>query len=206
MNYFLTLLIVTFLSGLSFGQEIGVSYSKLWSGNYEIENPGGVAIYISQSILGIGVKVQYENHRNEREYFGHVVFGFMPNPNDMGDEQVLSNSSIQSIDLSLSAPPIKIKNAALRLGLGIGHNVLSGKREGTRTGRKHDLFESTNPGIFAEATLIFAKIKPLPVNFYVTGKVKNILSFQSVVDIEAPFSQEFITTSLQFGMAYRFGP
>lgn len=203
MKYISIIIASIFLSSLSFSQEVGMSYSKLWSGHYEIENPNGFGIFISKSISRVGLKLEYTNHRNEREYYGYIISGFMQHPTEKQEELVKSYSQIHSIDLSVNYPLLKIKNINFGIGAGIGQNIMSGKREGTQTGKTSNLFDSTKLGMFLEATITLEKMKHIPISFYIAGKFKNIIASQAPTDIESPFSNEINSSSLQFGLSYK---
>lgn len=206
MKFYCTILLAIFVfPTLTFSQELGLSFSKLWTNNYELENPEGFGIYILQPVIfsNLRLQVEYTYFQNKREYFGYLVGGFLPYPVPE-KERIISNSYLHSIELSIRPTFLKSKYINGSLGLGISHNIMGGKREALTTKRKADLYGGSKFGVALAFYLETEKIHSFPLNVFLSGKFKYIRSSIQPTDIEAPFSLEITSYIIQIGVFHKF--
>ena len=207
MNMFKLLFTSLFLCGSLSAQHIGISFSKTWTDNYELENPNGFSINISQVFIDdIEVQFEYSKFENRREFFGHLISGFLPVPPSPQDirENVQSESRLQVYDLSIKYFVLQLDELSIAFGGGLSLNKMDGRRVGTESGRAVPLFDEDSFGISGILYLESRALRALPVTLYLTIQKKQISSGNQATDIETPFSSSLDTWVLQTGIKFKF--
>jgi hypothetical protein len=206
MKKIITLFFIVFISLISLtAQEIGVSAVKIWTGNYEIQNPYGFGISIAQPIWKVGLKAEYISAYNERNYHGYVISGFMAYSNELIQEDVVSKSSYRAIELSLIIPKIiRYEQYGFSLSLGVTFDRFKGDRQGLISDKKVTLFEETKIGLFYGLSVSRERLFNLPIKAEIVFKQKGLLNNISVTDIEQPFENAVDIKELQLSISYIF--
>ena len=204
-SYYTILLAIFAFPQLTFSQEIGLSFSKLWTNHYEIESPSGFGIYISQPVVfsNVRLQVEYAYYQNQRQYFGYLVSGFLPYPIPE-KERIRSNSYLHSIEISIRPTFLKSKYIIGSLGIGISHNILDGKREALDTKRKADLFGGNKFGVSVALYFETKKIHGFPLSLFLADKFMHSQSSIQTTDIEATFSSEINSVIIKIGGFYKY--
>jgi hypothetical protein len=204
MRLFKSIFIVLLLFSSISAQHIGISFSKTWTDNYELENPNGFSINISRPVFGrFDLQFEYSKFENRREFFGHIISGFptLPLP---PKEIVQSESTLQVYEFSLKYFVLKLDNLNLAFGIGFSLNKMDGRRLGTESGSTASLFDENSFGIsgifYAESWVI----RFLPITMYLALQKKQIAGGQEATDVESPFSNSLDTSVLQVGVKFKF--
>ncbi len=204
MRLFKSISIFIFLCGTLSAQHIGISFSKTWTDNYELENPNGFSINISQVFIDkFEVQFEYSKFENRREFFGHVVSGFLPQPAPPM-ENVQSESRLQVYDISVKYFVLQLDELSIAFGAGLSLNKMDGRRVGTESDRTAPLFDEDSFGISGIFYLESRAVRALPVTLYLTIQKKQISSGNIATDIETPFSNSLDTWVLQTGIKFKF--
>ena len=170
-------------------QEVGVSAAKLWSDNYEIQNPTGFSLYLYQQIWKIGIKTEFTLASNERHYYGLLSPGF---PNEYFPESVISHSNYRSIEFALIVPKlINYKSFNFNIGTGIAIGKFSGERQGVNSERKVKLYSENKFGLFYVLSISKERILKSPIKIELLYKHKNLIGTVYVADAPAGFEQQF---------------
>jgi hypothetical protein len=198
--------ILLFFNSIS-AQHIGISFSKTWTDNYELENPNGFSINISQVFIDkFEVQFEYSKFENRREFFGHLIGGFLPVPPSPQDtrENVQSESRLQVYDISVKYFLLQLDELSIAFGAGLSLNKMDGRRVGTESDRTAPLFDEDSFGISGIFYLESRAVRALPVTLYLTIQKKQISSGNQATDIETPFSSSLDTWVLQTGIKFKF--
>lgn len=185
-------------------QEIGVSPTKLWTNNYEIENPFGFSMYYFQPIGGLGIKLEYVSAKNERSYYGFLNGGFLLRPEDYIQDSISSKSSFRAIEFSLQIPKIfgAFQNY-LNIGVGITFDKFTRDKYGLSSGKKFSNSENKF-GVFYLVSISRQDIFGLPIKFEILFKHKGLMEGNYATDSEQPFVSAIEVKELQFNIAYLF--
>lgn len=207
MRLFKSIFVVLLLFNSISAQHLGISFSKLWTDNYELENQNGFSINISQTFVKyFEVQFEYSKFENRREFFGHLIAGFLPVPPspEVAREIVQSEARLQVYDISIKYYILKLDNLSAAFGIGFSLNMMDGRRFGTETGRTATLFDEDSFGVSGILYLESRAIKILPATLYLTIQKKQISSGVQPTDIESPFSNSLDTWVLQTGIKFKF--
>jgi hypothetical protein len=195
-----TIIILT--SSIS-AQHLGISFSKLWTDNYELENPNGFSINIAQPLFKyFEVQFEFSEFENRREYFGFLIGGFFATPPPK--ENIISISTLQVYEISAKYYFLNLELLRAAVGLGISLNKLDGSRLAEESGRRTSLFDESNFGIAGIFYMESRAIKILPVTLYTSIQKKQIAPGSQATDIETPFSETIDTYLLQIGAKFKF--
>lgn len=205
MKKFIILFIVFTLTINIKSQEIGLSPTKVWTDNSEIQNPLGFSIYYFQPIWKLGLKIEFLTATNERNYYGYLSSGFIANPEEIIIDDVKSKSRIQSLEFSLSVPKIiYVEENYFTLTLGMTRDNFSGERVGLNSGKRVALMKEDKFGFFYGISISREKIFQLPIKIELLFKHKGLISGMYVTDTTQPFKGEMDIKELQLNISYVF--
>ena len=186
-------------------QEIGLSTTKVWTDNSEIQNPFGFSIYYFQPIWKLGLKIEFLTATNERNYYGYLSSGFIANPEEIIIDDVKSKSRIQSLEFSLSIPKIVyVEENYFTLSLGMTRDNFSGERVGLNSGKRVALVKEGKFGFFYGISISREKIFQLPIKIELFFKHKGLICGMYVTDTIQPFKGEMDIKELQLNISYVF--
>lgn len=188
----------------NYSQEIGISPTKLWTNNYEIENPVGFSIYYFQPIGRLGVKLEYVSAKNERSYYGFLNGGFLLRPEDYIQDSISSKSSFRAYEFSLQIPKLfGVFQNYLNIGAGISFDKFTRDKIGLSSGKKYSSYENKF-GVFYSISLSRQDIFGLPIKLEILFKHKGLMEGNYATDSEQPFVSAIEVKELQFNFAYVF--
>ncbi|MGD8306964.1 MAG: hypothetical protein PVF17_09935 [Ignavibacteria bacterium] len=198
----LSILLITNLNA----QQVSISPTKVWSNNYELNNPVGISISIYQPIWKLGLKAEFLYASNEREYFGYPVYGYFADSPEFGPENVRSNSVLQSYEFSVWIPSIvNISDlAALNVGVGLSVDRFSAEREGLSSGELVNITSDSKFGFLYAISIETGNFFSLPIKLGIAYKHKSLMSSTYVTDTEQPFVDAVDLKELQFSVGYQF--
>ena len=204
MKFMIYILASILISANLYSQEIGISPTKIWTDNYEIENPIGFSVYYFQSIGKLGVKLEYVTAKNERNYYGVLNGGFLVGPEDFVRESVVSKSSYSSIEISAIYPKLfELLQNHLNIGAGISFDKFTRDKTGLSYGKTYNDKENKF-GLFYMVSISRHNILGLPVRLEILFKSKALLEGNFATDIEQPFTGAISMQELQFNVGYVF--
>ena len=190
---------------VSYPQEVGIAPVKLWSNNYELQNPYGFGIYYYQKIWKTGVKLEYITAKNNREYFGYLFSGFFVNPEKIYKENVKSITNYRAIEISVAVPKIfEFKQFSLNLFLGFTFDRFDGERTGLSSGKHISLFYENKTGYILGLSIAKEGLFGLPLKTELLFKQKNLNEHISITDAEQPFGGALDIKELQLNISYIF--
>lgn len=197
---------ITFLYGVTvYSQEIGIATSKIWTNNYEMENPTGYCVYYSQPIGKITLKLGYISANNKRNYYGFLVNGFLIGPDYYSKESVTSKSTYSSLELSINTKNlVEIFGTSFNVGIGISSDKFGCSRRGSDSKREIDVDEENKLSIFYCISISKKDIFGLPVKLEILMSHKGLKNGNYVVDSEQPFVSLNDIKRLQLNLAYVF--
>ena len=198
-------IIILFVFSISLNaQEIDISAAKVWTGNYELQDPFGIGISLFQKVSKFGFKFEYLCARNQREFYGRVIYGFLE-PGQYMDENVRSTSYCKTYDLSIVFPSIlKINKFAVGAGAGFCVADFCGKREGQISHVRANLFDEAKIGVFYSILISRHFSSRLPVKLELSFKSRGLLTTLAVTDIEQPFFDVDNIKELKLNIVYVF--
>ena len=127
-------------------QTIGVSPVKIWTHNYEMQNPMGFGVSVSKAIGIVTIKGEYVFAKNERTYNGYLAGGFMTLP-PPPTENVKSRSSFSAYEFSFSIAVLgRRSDFNLDIGFGYSFDSFTTDRTGLTSGQKASLDGGTKMG------------------------------------------------------------
>ena len=187
-----------------YSQEIGISSAKVWTDNYEIENPIGFSAYYFQPIGRFGLKLEYFSASNERNYYGFLVSGFWA-PEYYSKESVLSKSTYRAIELSFQIQNIvEVFQSNVNIGLGITSDKFGCSRNGKDSRREVSVGEENKLGIFYSVSISKNDCFGLPIKLEILYKHKGMKNVKYVTDSEQLFVSLNDVKRLQLNIAYVF--
>jgi hypothetical protein len=197
--------VIIIISALSIAvadaQEIGIAPVKLWTNNYEIQDPMGIGITISTVVWKVRLNAEYVFAQNGRTYSGYLAYGFMafPMPNR---ENVRSTSSLKAYEFSVSFPLLAVKSDfGLHMGLGYSFDTYSADRTGMTSGNKVSFGTVAKSGPFFMSSLEYFLSTSLRIEL--GYKVKVLSTDVMATDIELPFAGIVTVHELQLNFAYK---
>ena len=180
------------------GQEFGITGSRLFSSNYELEDPYGFGILLAfPSNSSIKIKFEYNDHRHTRYYFGSLVGGFLVRPPE--EESVESRSKTHCYEISLNKSLVRSAKLNIYLSLGLHSNTFEVTREGLETGKVIELTPESKWGYLLAIQPEILLLKNIPLNFYGTIKFKQFFTSSIILDAENPFDESFDLSEIQLG-------
>ena len=204
MKKLIFVVISFFFVTFNHAQEIGISPTKLWTNNYEIENPFGFSVYYFQPIGRLGVKLEYVSAKNERSYYGFLNGGFLLRPEDYIQDSISSKSSFRAIEFSIQIPKIfGAFHNYLNIGAGITFDKFTRDKFGLSSGKKYSTYENKF-GVFYLVSVSRQDIFGLPIKFEILFKHKGLMEGNYATDSEQPFVSAIEVKELQFNFAYVF--
>ena len=205
MKTIIFFIVLFFLVINVYAQEIGISPTKVWTNNYEIENPVGFSVHLSQPIGRIVVKAEYVSSvKNERSYYGFLYCGFIVDPVNQVQEPLTSNSSFSSVEFSLLIPElINVLQNQLNIGAGFSVDKFSRDKIGLSSGRSFKTDENKF-GLFYSVSLSRQDVLGLPVKLGILFKHKALMEGNFATDAEQPFTGAMDIKELQFNFTYIF--
>lgn len=184
-------------------QEIGIAPVKIWTNNYELQNPVGFSAFFFQPIWKLGIKFEYSMAFNNRDYYGAILTGYMAEPPIL--ENVNSKSRYQTYEFSIAAPSVNIhENININGAVGFSFDSFALERKGKSTGRNIDFDKDNKNGYFYSIAVSYGKLFQLPIKLEVMFKQKSLYSTLHVEDIEMPFEDLKSMNVLQVNIAYVF--
>ena len=188
-----------------YSQEIGISASKIWTNNYEIENPTGFGVYYSQAIGKFALKLGYFAANSERNYYGFLVNGFVSGPEYYSKESVISKSTYSSLELSINTKNlVEFLGTSFNVGIGISSDKFGCSRRGSDSEREIDVDEENKLSIFLCISISKKDIFGLPVKLEILMSHKGLKNGKYVVDSEQLFVSLNDIKRLQLNLAYAF--
>jgi len=186
------------LSGLSFGQTLGISGSKMWSNSSDLKNPIGFNILLSQSIFKNGdIQLEYSYYQSKYSDLSSFSTGLDPTPGI--DETIENVAYLHSFELYLQYRLIEIGFIDFSIGGGFTVINLNLLKDGLTT-KKTSHFDDTRLGIIG-AVIIETKESLLsPFSLYFVGKFKETKSFVVRTGGTTPFDSAIIYRTVQFGV------
>ena len=196
--------ILLVLVGSIKAQEIGVAPTKLWTNNYEIENPIGLSIYYLQPIGKLALKLEYVSAKNERNYFGLLNGGFLIRPEDYIQDNITSKSTFRAIEISCQIPKLYgILQNYISIGAGISFDKFTRNKAGLSSGKDYSSSENKY-GLFYLVSLSRQNIFGLSIKLEILFKHKGLMVGNYATDTEQPFVSSMDVKELQFNVAYVF--
>jgi hypothetical protein len=185
-------------------QEIGIAPTKIWTNNFEIENPVGVSIYYLHHAGRLALKLEYVSANNERSYFGLLNGGFLIRPEDYLQDNIVSKSTFRAIEISCQIPAVfEILQNNISLGAGISFDKLTRNKAGLSTGKEYNYTEDKH-GFFYLISLSRHNILGLPIKLEVLFKHKGLSEGNYATDSDQPFVSAIDVKELQLNFAYTF--
>jgi hypothetical protein len=196
------IIIVSALSiAVTNAQEIGIAPVKLWTGNYEFQDPLGVGITISIPVRKLRLSAEYVFAQHERTYSGYLSGGFIVSPLP-ATENVRSTSSLSAYEFSLSVPAL-LQNSdfGFHLGLGYSFDTYSDERTGLTSGNKVSFGKVVKSGPFFICSAEYFLLTTL--RFELGYKLKILSTGEAATDMELPFESIVTVQELQFNVVYK---
>ena len=185
-------------------QEIGIAPVKLWTDNYEIENPLGISIYYLQPIGKLALKLEYILAKNERNYFGLLNGGFLISPQDFIQDNILSKSTFRAFEISCQVPGLfEVLQNDFSIGAGISFDKFTKNKIGLNTGKEYT-FSEDKYGMFYLVSLSRKNIFGLPIKLEILFKHKGLKGGNFATDSDQPFVSATDIKELQLNIAYVF--
>jgi hypothetical protein len=182
-------------------QELGIAPVKIWTNNYEIQDPVGVGLSISKTIWRVKFRAEYLYANNERTYSGYISYGFMiyPLPNI---ENVKSTSSLSAYEFSVSFPILFYNsNSCLNLGFGYSFDTYSADRIGLTSWKMVSFGNVLKSGPFFISSIDYSLFLSLKLEF--TYKLKSLSNGPFATDVELPFMNIATVHVLQLIVLYK---
>jgi hypothetical protein len=181
-------------------QTIGVSPVKIWTHNYEIQNPIGFGVSISKAMGMLTLKGEYIFAKSERTFSGSMTYGFLlPPPPPL--ENIRSASSFSAYELGLSFALLgQRSDFGISIGFGYSFDSFAADRIGLASGKKSSSDGGTKLGPFVSfaADYIIFKALSLELDY----KIKSISRGSMATDVELPFANITDVRELQVCVAY----
>lgn len=199
-------LFLVWLPALLSAQEIGLSASKLFTENYELQSPPGYALHIALHLSRrFQIRIEYNYHRNKREYLGRLITGFISVPPEQNPVQVIQSiSKIRSYEFSGLIRAGQTSGLTIYIGPGLLNTRLDGKRTGDSTQETISLLGEEKWGLTFSILIESRPIASTP--FFVHGnvKLKHLLGGSLATDVEQPFAGSIDFLQFQVGLGVRF--
>ena len=197
-------LILIFIAGNLYSQEIGAGLVKVWTDNYEIENPSGYSIYLAQRIGRLGLKLEYVSADNQRRYYGNINGGFLIAPQDFSQESILSESTYRSVEGSLQIPDLlSLSKNSLNIGGGIAFDKFTRVKTGQSTLKSYNTSQNKF-GLFYSISISHRNLFGFPIKLELIFKQKFLFSSGYSTDTDQPFAASMDIKELQLNLAFRF--
>lgn len=198
------ILLLILISTSVYSQEVGLGPAKIWTNNYEIQNPMGYGIFLYQHIGRVALRLEYVSADNERKYFGVLNGGFIAHQEDIIQESIFSSSSFRAVEISLQIPRIYslIKND-FNAGIGITFDKFNREKTGMTSLKRYETTENKF-GFFYSVSLSRNNILGLPIKIELLFKQKWLMRGSYATDIEQPFAAAIDIKELQLNFAYLF--
>ena len=181
-------------------QVLGISPVKIWTNNYEIENPVGIGMSVAKTIWLITLKGEYIFARSNRTYSGNISSGFMAVPMTP-NENIKSTSLYSAYEFSLSFALLSRKsNMDINIGLGFSFDSYSADRVGSTTGKKASFESGIKNGPFVSFSGDYYIVNALRIGL--CYKIKGFTQGTIATDIELPFANIKIVHELQINLLY----
>lgn len=208
MDCLKTLLVLILFSCTLRAQEVGFSAIRMWSDDFQLNNPSGFGIHLSIPVKNIAIQAEYNYGNCERNYSGYISPGFFVLPHDRPVfESIIGKSKIRSYDISLYITDITRLTNPLQLnaGAGIGINNLEGYRKGLISGEEVTFQKTGRIGILLSASVSYKRLFNLPVKLELQFRQKIIPGDGSIItDSENVFSDAISLKQLSFSISYLF--
>ena len=187
-------------------QQVSISPTKIWTNNYEINNPVGISVSIFQPIWKLGLKAEFLYASNERNYFGYPIRGYFAEPPEFGPEDVQSTSYLHSYEFSLWIPSIISFSNTVSVNIGLGFSIdrFSAERKGLSSGEVANITSDSKFGYLYSVAIEHKEIFSLPINLSLAFKHKFLSSNQFLTDTEQPFVDAVELKELMFTIGYQF--
>jgi hypothetical protein len=185
-------------------QEIGISLVKIWTYNYEIQNPYGIGFSLSKDIWNVKVKAEYIYAKNDRSYEGYMEYGFLIPPSPYSSEQINSTSSFTAYEFSVNLSQALYADYLWSVGFGITFDKFTATRKGLTSGKTVNYDDKTKSGPFLAVSISRNNIVWQPIRIEILYKIKALSNGYSATDIELPFAGIKTVQELQLSLAYRF--
>lgn len=199
------LLIIFILPNLIFSQKVGISISKLNTNNYEIENPFGLSINLSQKLIKDNfIKLEYIYNKNTRNYEGFLEPEIFTNPPQLRlSEQIESKSYIHNLEVSIYHSLINIRENKFGIGFGLNTSIFDGIRKVIYSDNKQNLKRIEKFGYLVYLYSDFGKLQNIPICFNIVAKYKYLFDSGIITDIENTFNKDMKIIELQIGLTYQ---
>ncbi|MBU0472584.1 MAG: hypothetical protein KKF62_00325 [Bacteroidetes bacterium] len=203
-NKIISLLVIFLFTTNIYSQEIGVAPVKVWTNNYEIENPYGFSIYVFQPLGRLGIKFEYLTAQNERNYYGFLNGGFLVKPEDFIKDSITSKSSSRAFEISLIMSKIaELFGNHFNIGAGVTYDKFSRDKIGLSSGKVFRLSESKY-GLFYALSISRENILGFPIKLELLFKHKGLKGGIFATDTEQPFTGSMDVKELQVNLAFMF--
>ena len=201
---YLLLILIFGFPYLLFSQNLGISISKINTNNYELENPFGFSISLSNKLIRNNyIKLEYIFNQNTRNFKGYIGNKFFINPFEQPiDEEIESKSYIHNLEFSFYYPFIKINENRFGIGAGLNTSIIDGLRKGYDSNKKQNLLDTDKFGYFVYLYSDIYTIKGFPIHLNIVAKYKYLFSSGFATDIENTFNNKINIFELQFGIVY----
>jgi hypothetical protein len=198
-------LFVVILLGLNiFAQEIGLSPTKIWTDNYEIENPFGYSVHFFQPIGKYGVMLEVVTARNSRSFYGTMNTGLLVGPDVSKEEQISTSSTFRAIEFSiLMRNLIEVLHNQINIGTGASFDRFTRDKSGLTTGKSYSTIENKF-GLFYLISLSRQFNMGVPIKLEILFKQKVLMGGTYATDLEQPFTGAMEVKELQFNFTYIF--
>lgn len=184
-------------------QEIGVFPAKIWTNNYEMQNPFGFGIFLGKDIWKMELRFEYIYARHKRTYDGYLTQGFLVVPSPFIFERVNSTATFNAYELSLSVPElVHLEGFDLGLGLGLTFDRYTATRKGATSGETVDFDDAKKRGIFLAGSISRNNIIWPRVKLEFSYKIKGLSNLNSATDVELPFEGIENVQELQLSVIY----
>ena len=197
-------LIIFFISASLYSQELGVGLVKVWTDNYEIENPSGYSIFLSQPIGRLALKLEYVSADNQRRYYGNINGGFLIAPQDLSQESILSESTYRGVEGSLQIPDIfSVSKNSLNIGGGVAFDKFTRVKTGLTSLKSYNTSQNKF-GLFYSISISHRNLFGFPIKLELIFKQKFLFSSGYSTDTDQPFAASMDIKELQLNLAFRF--
>jgi hypothetical protein len=181
-------------------QVLGISPVKIWTNNYEIENPIGIGVSVAKTIWFITLKGEYIFARSNRTYSGYMSSGFLVVPMPP-IENISSTSSYSAYEFSLSFAFLSRKsNVDMNIGFGYSFDSYVADRVGSTTGKKANFESGIKNGPFVSFSGDYYIVNAVRIGL--CYKIKGLSLGSMATDIELPFANIKTVRELQLSLFY----
>lgn len=200
---FLTSAIILLCSIDMEAQTIGISGSKMWGDNPEIEEPWGINLLLKTGIFkNAQIQFEYSYYSYEKDYVGHLGSGFFNEPQI--EENINSLVYLHSIEILMRYNLFNGKY--VNTGISGGFLVIELNRdvEGRQTGKTSNYKDAR----FGLAAAVYAETaKPIlgPFHLFLSGKIRAVSeSFAISTEGYTPLRENITFQSIQIGVICSF--